>query len=67
MSFSLENDLSVEATVAGMVKNSLIAVATSGKLGRREWCFKYSNSATSIIEPLAFPLIACLKHIMEGH
>ena len=39
MSFSLENDLSAEVTVVGMVKNSWIAVATSGKLGRRDWCF----------------------------
>jgi hypothetical protein len=40
-----------------MVKNSLIAVGTSGKLCGSEWCFKYSSSATSLIELLAFSFV----------
>lgn len=35
--------------------------STSGKLGRREWCFKYSRSATSLIEHLISSLIASLN------
>jgi hypothetical protein len=41
-------------------KNSLIALATSGKLGRREWCFKYSNCTTYLIVSLIL-----LQHIIE--
>jgi hypothetical protein len=35
MCFSLENNLSAEATVTGMVKNIFIAVATSGKTSQK--------------------------------
>ena len=46
ISFSLEKDLAARATVTGRVRNSLIAMATSGTLGM-EWCFMNRVSGKS--------------------